>query len=125
MWQHICTKFLDQDDEDEIYNRLLHPKMTTDKTPLDYKCSIKQDLRAANTKNIHVSQHQVIKAAGNGLNPNRYQAIMDLYAIENKTFDSLDMIVEILEKYDKNSHVKLLAKLNPRPSLSTTTQNLL
>ena len=27
MWQHLCAKFLDQDDEDEIYDRLLHPKI--------------------------------------------------------------------------------------------------
>ena len=72
MWQYLCTKFLDQDDEDKIYDRLLHPKMTTDKTPLDYKLSIEQALRAANAKNLHVSLCQVIKAAGNGLDPNRY-----------------------------------------------------
>ena len=70
---------------------------------------------------IFINLHQVIKAAGNGLvDPNRYKAIMDLYAIENKTIDSLDTMVDILEKYNKN-----LAKLNPSPSLPTTTQNLL
>ena len=107
MWQHQCTKFLDHDDEDEIYERLLCPKMATDETPLlDYKLSIDQALRAANAKNLHVSLCQVIKAAGNGLDPNRYQAIMDMYAIKNKTFDSLDTMVNILKKFNKNSYVK-------------------
>ena len=118
MWQHLCAKFLDQDDEDKVYDRLLCPKMTTDETPLDNKLIIKQALRAANAKNLHISLCQVIKAAGNGLDPNRYQAIMDSYTTENKTFTSLDMMVDILEKYHKTSHVKASCKAQSKSKSS-------
>ena len=132
MWQHLRYKFLDQVNEDEIYNRLLCPKMSPDESPLDYKITIDQAIHAAHAKNLPVSLRQVIKAAGHGLNPNRYKAIMDSYAVENKTFDSLDMMVDILEQYDKNTHVKASRKAqstvksptnNTKSSPNTTTNS--
>ena len=97
-------------DEDIIYDRLLCPKMSPDETSLDYNLTIEQAIRAAHAKNLPVSLHQVIRAVGNGVDPNRYKAIMNLYAVENKTFESLDKMVDILEKYNKNSHVKASPK---------------
>jgi hypothetical protein len=35
MWQYLHAKILDKDDEDEIYDKLLKPKMTANKSLLD------------------------------------------------------------------------------------------
>ena len=115
MWQHLHAKILDKDDKDELYNRLLHPKMNADETPLEYKLSIEQALRAAKTKKLHISLCQGIRVVGNGVDPHRCQAIMDSYAIENKTFESLDKELKILEKFDKNFHVKASRKAQTKP----------
>jgi hypothetical protein len=45
MWQYLRAKVLDEDDKDELYNnKLLHPKMKSDESPLDYQLTIEQAL---------------------------------------------------------------------------------
>jgi hypothetical protein len=44
MWQHLRAKILDKDDEDEIYDKLLKPKMSAMDLPLDYQLTIEQAL---------------------------------------------------------------------------------
>jgi hypothetical protein len=60
MWQCLCAKILDEEDKDELYDRLLHPQMGTDKSPLDYKLELEQVLCAAMVKKLHINIHQVI-----------------------------------------------------------------
>jgi hypothetical protein len=123
MWQYLYAKILDKDDEDEIYDKLLKPKMTADESPLDYQLTIEQALRAAKAKKLHINECQVLRAAGIGLDPARYQAVMDTYTVgEGKTFESLDQLVEVLDKFDKNPHFKASRKASPvTPSMVPKT----
>jgi predicted HTH transcriptional regulator len=120
MWQYLRAKILDEEDEDELYDRLLHPKMGTDESPLDYKLKLEQALHAAKAKQLHINIHQVICAASNGLDLTHYQPLLDSYTVKNKMFESLDTMVTILEKFDKHPHVKASRKAKTDDNKSKT-----
>ena len=123
MWQYLCAKVLDEDDEDKLYDKLHHPKMKSDESPLDYQLNIEQALQATKAKKLNINEHQVLRATGIGLDPNRYQTIMVVsYAIDGKTYDSLDQMVDVLDKFDKNPHIKTSCKASSKVMPNTVTK---